>query len=109
MVLFTAAAPALAQSKYGLDIAAKKAKYDTSSSGDAYSMVESVVNLFLILTGFVFFGYFLYAGLRWMTARGNDEFIQRAKDSMSSAVWGLIIVTAAYALTNFVFNALNSK
>ena len=106
-ILLFSTTPVLAAGNYGLDKAASKAQYDTSANNNVYSMVQAAINTFLGLFGFVFFGYFMYAGLRWMTARGNEEFITKAKESMSATIYGLIIVLGAYALTNFVFNALN--
>ena len=36
-----------------------------------------------------------------MTARGNQEQITKAKELMTSAIIGLVIVIAAYAITYF--------
>jgi hypothetical protein len=55
---------------------------------------------------FVFFGLTVYSGFRWMLARGNDEFVQKAKDTLQGAIIGLVIVSLAYALTKFIFSRL---
>ena len=41
-----------------------------------------------------------------MTAKGNEEFVTKARDTIEAAVIGLIIVAAAYAITNFIFAKL---
>jgi hypothetical protein len=48
----------------------------------------------------------IFAGLSWMTASGNQEKVNKAKDLMINAVIGLVIVMAAYAITAFVGDKL---
>lgn len=93
---------------YGLNEAAGKANYDTQNQ-DVYGYTNTVVNALLAILGIVFFGYFLYAGVRWLTSRGNEEFIAKAKSSMGSAITGLIIIMIAYGITTLVFNRLNAN
>ena len=49
----------------------------------------------------------IYGGFVWMTARGNTQAVDTAKDLIYSAVIGLIIVLAAYAITTFVGSLLS--
>lgn len=69
-------------------------------------VVGAVVKAALSLIGLVFFVLIFYAGFEWMTAQGNSEKVDRAKNTIVSAVLGLIIVLAAYAITSFVFSNL---
>ncbi|MFA6105545.1 MAG: hypothetical protein WC725_03030 [Patescibacteria group bacterium] len=98
--------PVLAVS-YGLNPAANKAQYDTGAGSSVYSIVEASISAVLGLIGFVFFGLITMAGIRWMTARGNEELVSKAKETLSSAIWGLIITIGAYAITNYVFSQLS--
>jgi hypothetical protein len=100
-LLFTAS-PALAQ--FGLDATAQKAQY--GSGTDIYSTISTVISLGLSLAGIVFLAIMFYAGLRWMTARGNEEFIEKAKNAMFAAIIGFIIVTVSYGLSTFIFSRL---
>jgi len=50
----------------------------------------------------------IYGGFLWMTARGNEQQVTKAKDLIISAVIGLVIVLAAYAITAYVGGALIS-
>jgi hypothetical protein len=97
---FVISGVAMAAKNYGLSTAATQANY---TEGNAYNIVQVVINTMLIVIAFVFFGYTTYAGLRWLTARGNEEFVARAKGTMETSIIGLVIVMAAYAITNFVF------
>ncbi|MBP6884795.1 MAG: hypothetical protein KBC17_03135 [Candidatus Pacebacteria bacterium] len=56
--------------------------------------------------GFVFFILMVYGGFLWMTARGNDDQVQKGKNTITAAVIGLAVIVSAYALTNFVTTRL---
>lgn len=98
-------APVFAQ--YGLEISAEKAHY--SKNFDTYGVIERGISAILGMLAFVFFGLVLYSGIRWMTARGDESFVERAKDTLRAAVIGLAITLAAYALTLFIFKRLNTN
>ena len=100
-IVLAAASPALAQ--YGLQDTAKRAQYQ---EGDIYSTISTVISMVLVTIGIVFLVIIIYAGLRWMTARGNEEFINKAKDAMFGAIMGLILVSISYALSAFIFSRL---
>ena len=104
VTLIFGASPVLAQN-FGLDATAKKAEYSTGST-DIYSTISTVISVGLSLAGIVFLAIMFYAGLRWMTARGNEEFIDRAKNAMHAAIIGFILVTLSYAISAFVFSRL---
>lgn len=93
------AVPVAAQ--YGLDVVGTKAGYDTKET--VFSINVKVVNGALAVLGIIFLAVMLYAGVRWMTARGKDEYVDKAKDAVSAAVMGIFLVLLAYALTNFIF------
>ncbi len=95
------AAPVAAQ--FGLQATANKAQYEETN---IYSVISTVISMVLSFTGIVFLAVMFYAGLRWMTARGNEEFATKAKDAMFAATIGFILVVAAYGISTFVFNNL---
>ncbi len=98
---------ALAADGYGLNTTGGAVGYDTSGTSNTVpSLVNKIISGALVVLMFVFFGLTLYAGIRWMLARGNDEFIQQAKDTLTAAIIGLVIVSLSYALTKFVFSRL---
>ena len=49
-----------------------------------------------------------YAGVRWMTSRGNEELAARAKHTFEAAVIGIIITVSAYGISNFVLSRLGA-
>lgn len=72
-------------------------------------LVGSFIAAALGLLGVVLVVLVVYAGFIWMTAQGNDEKIKKAKGMITSAVIGMIIIFAAYAITNFVVDALSTS
>ena len=61
-----------------------------------------IIKGFLGLVGLLFFILIVYAGFKWMIAKGDEEVVNKARDTIFGAVIGLSIVTASYAITNFI-------
>lgn len=72
------------------------------STQDLSSQVGTIIQGALRLVGIVFLILMVYGGFRWMTARGNEAEIEKAKETVTAAIIGLIVVVGAYALTNFI-------
>lgn len=94
----------LAAGDYELGSFASNAGYNQKLSLNDW--ITSGINIALSLVGILFFGMALYAGIRWMTAQGNEENVTKAKDTLEAAIIGLAIVFVAYAVSTFVFKAL---
>jgi hypothetical protein len=115
LLIFAAlAAPtrALAEARpsVGLDVTAK-ASGKTSGllrTPGITSLIGEVIGAIIGLVGVLFFVLMIYAGFLWMTARGSDEQVTKAKGIFSNAVIGMFIVVTAYYLTDFIFGALES-
>lgn len=73
---------------------------------DLPSAIGRIVGAALSFIGIIFFILMIYGGVLWMTARGNDQQVEKAKDLIVAAIIGLIIVFAAYAITAFIGESL---
>lgn len=102
LVLLSSALPVAA--KFGLEETANKAQYGETT--DIYSAIADVVRVVLSFTGIIFLAIIFYGGLRWMTARGDEAKISKAKNAIYAAIIGFILVTAAYGLSTFVVGRL---
>jgi hypothetical protein len=71
-------------------------------------LVSGIINQALALIGIVILFYFLYGGFMWMTASGSTEKVDKAKQVMTNAVIGLIIILASYAIAAFVVTRLGA-
>lgn len=75
---------------------------------DLATLVGGIIQAALSLIGLIFFILMVYAGYYWMTARGEESRVEKAKDSIKTAIIGLIIVMLAYAITTFVTTRLSN-
>lgn len=66
----------------------------------------AIIGTFLSFLGIIFLGLVIYGGFLWMTSAGNEGKVMKAKETLTQAVIGLIIILSAYSITYFVFNAL---
>jgi ABC-type branched-subunit amino acid transport system permease subunit len=73
---------------------------------DIYGVVGEIINVLLLLAGIVALIYLIFAGYAYFTAGGNPEQAAQAKSKALSAVVGLIIVLAAWAIVWFIFTRL---
>lgn len=97
------------QSSFGLMLTdtAKNAGYSISGESDLASQAAGVISIILTLLGTIFLAMIIYSGIRWMTAGGNEQSIDKAKGTIRQAIIGLIIVVGAYALSYFFLKVLN--
>jgi hypothetical protein len=81
--------------------------YKTSGEGaDLAGVVGLVINMFFSLLGVIFIALIVAAGYHWMIAQGAQDKIKDAKDSLRSAIIGLVITVGAYAIWDFVWTYL---
>lgn len=78
-------------------------------TGDLPTAIATVIRTVLALVGTIFLALTIYAGMLWMTAQGEEEKAKKARDIISMAVIGLVIVMSAYAITYFVTSKLTGS
>jgi hypothetical protein len=84
-------------------------EFGTGQTSGSYRMAEIIgtsINAVLGLIGTIFLVLMIYAGYNWMTARGDEEKVTKAKDTITRAIIGLIIVVGSYAIWGFIFSKL---
>lgn len=91
--------------KSGLNTIATESGYNTSDSQLSLEYyVGLALNMIFSVIGIVLIGLFLYSGIMWMTARGNEGRVKKAKDNIIEAIIGLLLVIGGYALSIFLLN-----
>jgi len=100
MLTSTVQAQGIKSSGGPLDSVAGKA--GVSDQGDIGAIAGTTINAVLQLVGLIFMALTVYAGILWMTARGNDEQVQKAQRIITASLIGLVITISAYAITVFV-------
>jgi len=85
---------------------AQNAGYNPGTEVGLDQRISSFVSIFLSLLGVLFMILMIYGGYNWMTAAGDEQKIDKAKDTIRAAMIGLIIIIAAYAISIFVISRL---
>jgi len=84
-----------------------KAGFDAGEDATSLPiLIGRVIQIFLSILGIIFMGYIVYAGSLWITARGEEEKIVKAKAIIRGSIIGLIIVLGAYAITGFILDRI---
>ncbi len=78
------------------------AGYGEATETSLMQVLGIVINGLLGLLGAIFIILMLVAGYNWMTAAGDDEKINKAKDTIRASIIGLIIIAGAFAIWNFL-------
>ncbi len=94
------------KARSGTQFAAERAGMSVEDDVTATSIIGSIINYLLGFLGVVFLILMIYAGFLWMTAGGNQDQVGKARRIITGAVIGMIIVFAAYAISDFVFGQI---
>ncbi|MDX9893606.1 MAG: hypothetical protein RB292_04335 [Patescibacteria group bacterium] len=79
------------------------------TSGDPFlTGLAVIINSLLTFIGIIFFMLLIYAGFLWMTARGKEEQVDKAKRITREVVIGLIIIVLARIITEFVLTQIGN-
>lgn len=110
-MLLAFASPALAgfSDSTGLTGAASGAGMSSFAAGDLPRIIGRLVGALIGLLGIVFVVLLVYGGFTWMTAQGSEDKIKKAKGIITSAVIGLVVVFASYAIATAVVGALSTS
>lgn len=90
------------------DVTGVSGGYDIYGGSNVFTLIQTVINAFLSIIGVLLLAYMLYAGYNWMTAHGDEEKVTAAKDTITRAIIGVIIIVAAYAISIFVMSRLEA-
>lgn len=69
-------------------------------------LILNIVNFALILAAVVALGFLVYGGFRYITSRGDEREVESAKDTITYAVVGLVVIGIAAAIVKFVVGAV---
>lgn len=95
-----------------LDCVANEAGFDVNkvtkngSNDTIEPLIQNLINIILSLLGIIFIAMIILGGWSWFSARGNEQKLDKAKDTLTQAIIGLLIVIGAYAISYFVLSIL---
>lgn len=83
------------------------ANLGTVKTGSGYakdigSLISSVLSIVMVIALILVLIYLIWGGIGWITAGGDKGKTEEARNKITAAVIGIIILAAAWALVNFV-------
>ncbi len=89
---------------------AKDSGYDANTNETTIAeQAGNIIKSVLTLVGTIFLVLAVYGGITWMTAMGNSDKIEKAREIIVAAVIGVTISAGAYGITYFVFSKLGTN
>lgn len=77
-----------------------------SAANDPRIIAANIIRIALGFLGIIAISLIIYAGWLWMTADGQEEKIEKAKKILISAIIGLLICLASFAIASFILSKL---
>lgn len=71
-------------------------------TSDLKNTVVNILKLVLSLLGLIAVTLIIYGGVIWTTAAGNEQRVEKAKQIITAAVIGLIVIILSWAIVIFV-------
>ncbi len=71
-----------------------------------FDILKNVINLLLVVSGFVAVLMIIIGGITYTTSAGDANQTKRGKDTVIYAVIGLIVAIMSFAIVNFVLARL---
>ncbi len=68
---------------------------------------QNILNTTYFFAGVVAVFVIIYAGMRYILARGKEENIVKAKNTIIYAISGLIVILLAFVITNFILGSFS--
>lgn len=76
------------------------------SSEDPRIIIVKIIRILLGFLGLIAVSFIMYAGWLWMTSEGDEQKIRKAKDTLKSAIIGLVIMLASFAIVSFILQQM---
>lgn len=81
------------------------------SAGKGYAtdfgnMVSSLINVVMVVAALLVFAYMIWGGVEWITSGGDKSKAESARNKLTAAIIGLVIVAASYAIVTLVVQFL---
>lgn len=80
----------------------EKIKNSADSGKDVPATVTIVINTMLYIVGILAVAMIVFSGIRYITAHGDKQQVDSAKNTLIYSVVGLVISIVAYSIVNFV-------
>lgn len=79
---------------------------ETAFSASFTGFLSNFIGFLTTLAGLMFLMYFIFAGLSWVSSGGEKGKVESAKNQMTQAAIGLVVIIAAYGIVGVVGRVL---
>lgn len=76
---------------------------------DLIHIIGNIIEIALIFVGVVAVIYIIMGGIKYITAKGDEEATAGAKATITYAIIGLLIAIAAFTVIRFVWTSLTTQ
>jgi len=70
------------------------------------TIITGVINVILGFLGIIAVIIILLGGFKWMTAQGNEDKVEEARNLIIAGVIGLVIIMSAFGIAQYVISTL---
>lgn len=75
----------------------------------AENFMTNIIKTIIGFSGLLAVGMVVYGGIRYMTSGANPDQLEKAKNTLKYAGFGLVLVLAAYSLVDWVAGVARSS
>jgi hypothetical protein len=76
---------------------------DTSQGGTALGkLISGLIGALFVAAFLLTFMFLIIGGIQWITAGGDKQALEKARNGITNAIMGLVIVAASFALMTLV-------
>lgn len=95
-------APALALAIPAAAMAQNLVPTELTKTGDIIVVIRAIIRFILLVAFVIAFVMLLVGGIRWILAGGDEKSVEKARNTITAALIGLVIVLVAFALIKLV-------
>jgi cytochrome bd-type quinol oxidase subunit 2 len=70
------------------------------------TLLSSILNLVMLVAAILVFMYLILGGIEWITSGGDKGQTEKARNKITAAIVGLIVLAASYALLQLALSLL---
>ncbi len=70
------------------------------------TMFSSMLNVVMLIAALLVFAYMIWGGIEWITSGGDKSKAESARNKLTAAIIGLVIIAASYAVVTLIVQFL---
>jgi len=70
------------------------------------TMFSSILNVVMLIAALLVFAFMIWGGVEWITSGGDKSKAESARNKLTAAIIGLVIIAASYAVVTLVVQFL---